>query len=180
MRAIYCRFNLPEPDRIGERFPHQVSGGQLQRAMVAMAYNPDLIVFDEPTTVLDVTTQIEVLATIKCDEITSTLNQLVAAEILKLLQRLQNGLGVLYLFITHDLATEKVISDEIVVMLEGRVVEHGTTVDILKPPHHEYTEMLLASVPEMDADWLDNLLKTRVGALLREGPASGHARQADE
>ncbi len=65
-------------------------------------------------------------------------------------------------------------------MLEGRVVEHGTTGDILKPPHHEYTEMLLASVPEMDPDWLDNLLKTRVGALLREGPASGHARQTDE
>jgi peptide/nickel transport system ATP-binding protein len=110
-----------------------------------------------------------------CDEVTSALDQLVAEGILKLLQRLQNELGVSYLFITHDLATVKAISDEIVVMLRGRVVEHGTRDEILTPPHHEYTELLLASVPEMDPDWLDNLLKTRVGALLREGPASEHA-----
>ena len=63
----------------------------------------------------------------------------------------------------------KVISDEIVVMLEGRVVEHGATSEILEPPHREYTEMLLASVPEMDPDWLDTLLATRAGVLLREG-----------
>jgi peptide/nickel transport system ATP-binding protein len=110
-----------------------------------------------------------------CDEVTSALDQLVAEGILTLLQRLQNELGMSYLFITHDLATVKAISDEIVVMLQGRVVEHGPRDEILTPPHHAYTELLLASVPEMDPDWLDNLLKTRVGALLREGPASEHA-----
>jgi peptide/nickel transport system ATP-binding protein len=80
-----------------------------------------------------------------------------------------------YLFITHDLATVKAISDEIVVMLRGRVVEHGTRDEVLTPPYHEYTNLLLASVPEMNPDWLDNLLKTRVGRLLREGSASGIA-----
>ncbi len=110
-----------------------------------------------------------------CDEVTSALVQLVAEGILTLLQRLQNELGMSYLFITHDLATVKAISDEIVVMLQGRVVEHGPRDEILTPPHHAYTELLLSSVPEMDPDWLDNLLKTRAGALLRKGPASEHA-----
>lgn len=138
------------PHHYASRYPSELSGGEKQRIAIAraLAARPDLII---------------------CDEVTSALDQLVAAEILKLLQRLQNELGVSYLFITHDLATVKVISDEIVVMLEGRVVEHGATSDILEPPHHEYTEMLLASVPEMDPDWLDTLLATRVGALLREG-----------
>ena len=87
--------------------------------------------------------------------------RLVAEGILKLLQDLQNDLGVSYLFITHDLATVKAISDEIIVMLEGRIVEQGAKQEILKPPHHEYTELLLSSVPEMDPDWLDNLLEER-------------------
>ena len=65
------------------------------------------------------------------------------------------------LFIIHDLATVKAISDEIIVMLEGRIVELGTKQEILTPPHHEYTELLLSSVPEMDPDWLDNLLEAR-------------------
>lgn len=81
-----------------------------------------------------------------------------AEEILKLLQRLQNELGVTYLFITHDLATVKAIADDIVVMHQGRIVEQGTKAHILTPPHHEYTERLLASVPEMDPDWLDGVL----------------------
>ena len=138
------------PHHYASRYPSELSGGEKQRIAIAraLAARPDLII---------------------CDEVTSALDQLVAAEILKLLQRLQNELGVSYLFITHDLATVKVISDEIVVMLEGRVVEHGATNEVLEPPHHEYTEMLLASVPEMDPDWLDTLLATRVGALLREG-----------
>ena len=144
------------PERYTNRFPSELSGGEKQRVCIAraLAAEPDMII---------------------CDEVTSALDQLVAEDILKLLQRLQNQLGVSYLFITHDLATVKAISDEIVVMLQGRVVEHGARDEILTPPHHEYTELLLASVPEMDPDWLDNLLKTRVGALLREGPASEHA-----
>ena len=125
-----------------ERFPPELSGGEKQRICIAraLAANPQLII---------------------CDEVTSALDQLVAEGILKLLQDLQNELGVSYLFITHDLATVKAISDEIIVMLEGRVVEQGAKEKILTPPHHEYTELLLSSVPEMDPDWLDNLLETR-------------------
>ena len=125
-----------------ERLPTELSGGEKQRICIAraLAANPDLII---------------------CDEVTSALDQLVAEEILKLLQGLQNDLGVSYLFITHDLATVKAISDEIIVMLEGRIVEQGSRQEILKPPHHEYTELLLSSVPEMDPDWLDNLLEER-------------------
>ena len=149
------------PVRYTDRFPSELSGGEKQRVCIArvLAAEPDIII---------------------CDEVTSALDQLVAEGILTLLQRLQNDLGVSYLFITHDLATVKAISDEIVVMLQGRVVEHGSRDEILTPPHHEYTELLLASVPEMDPDWLDNLLKTRVGALLREGPASEHAAKNNQ
>jgi len=74
---------------------------------------------------------------------------------------LQNELRVSYLFITHDLATVKAISDEMVVMLKGRIVEQGVKKDVLAPPYHEYTELLLSSVPEMDPDWLDNVLEER-------------------
>ena len=94
-----------------------------------------------------------------CDEVTSALDRLVAEEVLKLLQRLQNDLGVSYLSITHDLATVKAISDEIIVMLRGRIVEQGEKQEVLTPPHHEYTELLLSSVPEMDPDWLGGVLK---------------------
>ena len=128
-----------------ERYPGELSGGEKQRICIAraLAANPSLII---------------------CDEVTSALDQLVAEEILKLLQRLQNDLGVSYLFITHDLATVKAISDEIVVMLQGRIVEQGVKQEILTPPHHEYTELLLSSIPEMNPDWLDNLLAKRQAA----------------
>jgi len=155
-RVIDLLEHIELPERFMDRYPSELSGGEKQRVCIAraLAAEPDMII---------------------CDEVTSALDQLVAEGILKLLQRLQNELGMSYLFITHDLATVRAISDEIVVMLQGRVVEHGLRDEILTPPHHAYTELLLASVPEMDPDWLDNLLKTRVGALLREGPASGHA-----
>jgi peptide/nickel transport system ATP-binding protein len=125
-----------------ERLPGELSGGQKQRICIAraLAAEPELII---------------------CDEVTSALDQLVAEEILKLLQRLQNELELAYMFITHDLATVKAIADEIVVMLQGRVVEQGEKQDILTPPHHEYTDLLLSSVPEMDPDWLDGLLERR-------------------
>ena len=74
---------------------------------------------------------------------------------------MQDELRVSYMFITHDLATVKAISDEIVVMLQGKVVEQGTRDQVLTPPHHEYTELLLSSVPEMDPDWLDGVLEAR-------------------
>jgi len=130
------------PENYADRYPSELSGGEKQRVCIAraLAANPDLLI---------------------CDEITSALDQLVAEGILKLLQNLQNDLGVSYLFITHDLATVKAIADEIVVMLNGRIVEQGVKGEILRPPHHEYTELLLSSVPEMDPDWLDNLLEER-------------------
>ncbi|MFT5701342.1 MAG: peptide/nickel transport system ATP-binding protein [Desulforhopalus sp.] len=128
-----------------DRYPAELSGGEKQRICIAraLAAKPDLII---------------------CDEVTSALDQLVAEGILNLLQRLQNELGVSYLFITHDLATVKAIADEIVVMYKGRIVEQGIKKDILKPPHHDYTQLLLSSVPEMDPDWLDNLLEERAAA----------------
>lgn len=89
------------------------------------------------------------------------MDQLVAEEILKLLQHLQDDLRITYMFITHDLATVKAISDRVVVMLQGKIVEQGRKTEVLTPPHHEYTELLLSSVPEMDPDWLDNLLEKR-------------------
>ena len=86
---------------------------------------------------------------------------MVAEGILKLLARLQDELGLSYMFITHDLATVKGIADEVVVMKDGYVVEHGPKDDMFKPPHHPYTDLLLSSVPEMDPDWLTNLLAER-------------------
>lgn len=137
-----------EPDEFIDRLPGELSGGQKQRICIAraLAADPEVII---------------------CDEVTSALDQLVAEEILKLLQRLQDDLGVTYLFITHDLATVKAIADEIVVMLQGRIVEHGTKQEILTPPHDPYTDLLLSSVPEMDPDWLDNLLADRAARKAR-------------
>jgi peptide/nickel transport system ATP-binding protein len=134
-----------EPDEFIDRFPGELSGGQKQRICIAraLAAEPELII---------------------CDEVTSALDQLVAEEILKLLQRLQDELQVSYMFITHDLATVRAISDEIVVMLQGEIVEQGPRDTVLAPPHHDYTELLLSSVPEMDPDWLDGVLAKRAAA----------------
>ncbi len=130
------------PENYMNRYPSELSGGEKQRICIAraLAAEPELVI---------------------CDEVTSALDQLVAEGILKLLQRLQDELGVSYLFITHDLATVKAIADDIIVMYHGRIVEQGVKKEILEPPHHEYTELLLSSVPEMDPDWLDNLLAQR-------------------
>ena len=131
-----------DPDDYIDRLPTELSGGQKQRICIAraLAAEPELII---------------------CDEVTSALDQLVAEEILKLLQRLQDELGLAYMFITHDIGTVRAIADEVVVMLQGQVVEHGPKDEMFTPPHHDYTEKLLASVPEMDPDWLTNLLAER-------------------
>ncbi|MER8480845.1 ABC transporter ATP-binding protein [Mesorhizobium sp. M1163] len=123
--ALFKTLSLPNPESIGERFPHQVSGGQLQRVMTAMALcsEPDLIVFDEPTTALDVTTQIDVLAAIK-DAIRDT--------------------HVAALYITHDLAVVAQVSDEIMVLRHGKMVEHGETRQIIEAPRIDYTKALVA------------------------------------
>ena len=124
-KALFRKLSLPDPDSIGQRYPHQVSGGQLQRVMTAMALcaEPDLIVFDEPTTALDVTTQIDVLAAIK-DAIRDT--------------------DVAALYITHDLAVVAQVSDEIMVLRNGKLVEWGGTEQIIKEPRKEYTNQLVS------------------------------------
>jgi peptide/nickel transport system ATP-binding protein len=125
-----------------DRLPSELSGGQKQRICIAraLAAEPELII---------------------CDEVTSALDQIVQEGILQLLMRLQRELNVSYLFITHDIATVRAISDEIVVMFQGRVVQQGPKTQVLSPPHPPYTELLLSSVPEMDPDWLTNLLARR-------------------
>ena len=144
------------PTEYMERFPEQLSGGEKQRVCIAraLAAEPDLII---------------------CDEVTSALDQLVAEDILKLLEQLQSDLAVSYLFITHDLATVKAIADHVVVMYQGMIVEKGPKADILSPPHAPYTELLLSSVPEMDPDWLDALMARR-----KVESSSDAARPRDE
>ncbi|MDO6590416.1 ABC transporter [Loktanella sp. D2R18] len=131
-----------EPTEYYNRLPSELSGGQKQRIGIAraLAAEPKFII---------------------CDEVTSALDQLVAEGILRLLANLQDNLGLTYMFITHDLATVRAIADEVVVMKDGRVVEQGPKADMFKPPHHAYTDLLLSSVPEMDPDWLTNLLEER-------------------
>ncbi len=99
-----------------------------------------------------------------CDEVTSALDQLVGEEILRILKRLQDELGVAYLFITHDLGTVKRIANKVAVMLKGKVVASGDTATVFAPPYHPYTELLLSSVPEMRPDWLDEVLAKRAAA----------------
>ena len=122
---LYAKLRLPNPDQIGFRYPHQVSGGQLQRAMTAMAMacRPDLIIFDEPTTALDVTTQIEVLASIR--------------DIVK-------DFNTAAIYITHDLAVVAQMSDKIKVLLKGDEVETADTRTMLSAPTQEYTKSLWA------------------------------------
>ncbi|MBT5227862.1 MAG: ABC transporter ATP-binding protein [Proteobacteria bacterium] len=131
-----------EPDLYIDRYPDELSGGQKQRVSIAraLAAEPEFII---------------------CDEVTSALDQLVAEGILRLLDRLQREFNLAYMFITHDLATVKAIADNVVVMLQGEIVEQGRKTDVFSPPHHEYTELLLSSVPEMDPDWLNELIAHR-------------------
>ena len=131
-----------EPDLYIDRYPDELSGGQKQRVSIAraLAAEPEFII---------------------CDEVTSALDQLVAEGILRLLDRLQREFNLAYMFITHDLATVKAIADNVVVMLQGEIVEQGPKTDVFSPPHHEYTELLLSSVPEMDPDWLNELIAHR-------------------
>ena len=125
-----------------DRYPAELSGGQKQRVCIAraLAAKPKLII---------------------CDEVTSALDPLVADGILKLLLKLQEIEDVAYLFITHDLATVKAISDSIAVMYQGRVQRYGTKSEVLSPPFDDYTDLLLSSVPEMELGWLEHVLANR-------------------
>ncbi|MER9444504.1 ABC transporter ATP-binding protein [Mesorhizobium sp. M0340] len=134
---LYRRLQLPDPETIGFRYPHQVSGGQLQRAMTAMAMacHPDLIVFDEPTTALDVTTQVEVLASIR---------------------NIVEEFNTAAIYVTHDLAVVAQMADRIMVLRHGLTVEEAETRQMLASPSQEYTRTLWAvrklAKPEVPAD----------------------------
>ena len=113
-----------------ERYPHEFSGGQRQRIGIAraLAVEPELIICDEPTSALDVS---------------------VRAQVLSLLRKLQEESGVSYLFITHDLSIVPIIADDVAVMKEGKIVEHGSIENVMKNPQHQYTQKLLRSAPKL-------------------------------
>ncbi|BBP77979.1 ABC transporter ATP-binding protein [Pseudomonas gingeri NCPPB 3146 = LMG 5327] len=133
MLALLESTHLPEPPRIADSYPHQLSGGQCQRVVIAMALamNPDLLIADEPTTALDVTTQAQVLKLIR-----------------ELRGRGQHGI----LFITHDFGVVAEIADRIAVMEGGRLVEIGEREQVLQAPRHPYTRKLIAAVPALDPE----------------------------
>jgi|TARA_B100001142_G_scaffold292988_1_gene312216 peptide/nickel transport system ATP-binding protein len=124
-RSLFERLQLPDPESFCSKYPHQTSGGQLQRAMIAMALlnDPELIVFDEPTTALDVTTQMEVLRVIR---------QVIADQ------------GCAAIYVSHDLAVISQISDRILVLRNGRMVEQNSTRVIIEEPEQDYTQALVA------------------------------------
>src|SRR5450830_920363 len=124
--ALFRELALPDPETIGERYPHQVSGGQLQRLMAAMALitDPDLVILDEPTTALDVTTQIEVL---------------------RAFRRVVREHRATAIYVSHDLAVVAQMADHILVLRNGQAQEINTTAGILSHPRHEYTRSLLAA-----------------------------------
>ena len=127
---MFARVKLPDPERMVRSFPHQLSGGQRQRIVIAMAVilKPALLICDEPTTALDVTTQ---------------------REILRLIKQLQDEQGSAVLFITHDMGVVADIADEVLVMHKGCAVEQGSRDDVLYRPQADYTRMLLSSVPSI-------------------------------
>jgi oligopeptide/dipeptide ABC transporter ATP-binding protein len=124
---------IPRAERRIDDYPHQFSGGMRQRVMIAMALvnDPDLLIADEPTTALDVTTQ---------------------AQILELMNRLQREFGSAIIIITHDLGVVAETADDVVVMYAARIAEQGTVDEIFKRPHHPYTWGLLGSLPRLDTD----------------------------
>ncbi len=128
--AILGAMRLPDPERIHASYPHQISGGQRQRIMIAaaMVLDPALLIADEPTTALDVTTQ---------------------AQILRLIKEMQTRRGTGVLFITHDFGVVAEIADRVVVMQKGHVVEEGRAADVLRRPQHSYTRMLIGAVPSL-------------------------------
>ncbi|ENO8974421.1 ABC transporter ATP-binding protein [Vibrio parahaemolyticus] len=126
---LFDLVHLPNPQQAYDKYPHEFSGGQLQRIMIAMALinEPDILIADEPTTALDVTVQ---------------------AEVLLLIKEIQAKMGMAILFITHDLGVVKHFADRVLVMCKGEVVEEGITEHLFSDPQHEYTKMLINSIPK--------------------------------
>ncbi len=137
------KVGMPKPYRVLTSFPHQLSGGMRQRSMIAMALscNPSLLIADEPTTALDVTTE---------------------AQILELMKKLQGSLGMAIMYITHNLGVVAEMADEIIVMYLGKIVEHASVVDLFENPKHPYTRALLRSIPRVDKD-IDERLESITG-----------------
>jgi peptide/nickel transport system ATP-binding protein len=133
------------PQAFAQRYPQELSGGQKQRVSLARALAA------EPEVIL-------------CDEVTSALDTIVGANIIELLKRLRRDLGVSFVFISHDLSTVASFADRIVVLYAGRVVEQGPVDNVLSPPYHPYTRLLITSVPELRIGWLERSLKTREAA----------------
>ena len=130
------------PKQFADRYPHELSGGQKQRVNLARALAAD------PEVVL-------------CDEVTSALDTIVAANVINLLTRLQKETGVSFVFISHDLSTVSSFADEVVVLYAGMVAEQGPTDRVLSPPFHPYTRLLVSSVPEPRVGWLEEAAQTR-------------------
>jgi peptide/nickel transport system ATP-binding protein len=130
------------PAEFADKYPGELSGGEKQRVAIARAFGaePDVII---------------------CDEVLSSLDNLVADTILNLLKHLKDKLGSGYLFISHDLATVASIADRVIVMYAGCVCEEGTAEEVFSPPYHPYTSLLIASVPELRQDWLNDVLESR-------------------
>ncbi|MGJ4963625.1 ABC transporter ATP-binding protein [Bradyrhizobium sp. HKCCYLRH3061] len=166
--SLLSDVNIPDPPRAAKAYPHELSGGQRQRAMIAMALalDPKLLIADEPTTALDVTTQ---------------------AQILKLIRELQQRRRTAVLFITHDFGVVAEIADRVVVMQHGSVVEQGAAADVLQRPQHDYTRQLIAAVPPVAAPparklsdrmilTISGVSKTyRTGGFLGRGERTTHA-----
>jgi len=133
------------PISFENRHPGELSGGQKQRVNLArgLAADPEVLL---------------------CDEVTSALDSIVGANVIKLLERLRKEIGVSFVFISHDLSTVASFADEIVVLYAGRVVEQGPVDQVLSPPFHPYTRLLITSVPEMRVGWLEDTMETREAA----------------
>jgi peptide/nickel transport system ATP-binding protein len=163
VRELLRTVGLVPPDQIAQKYPHQLSGGQRQRVAIAraLAVEPSVILADEPISMLDVSIRIGIL---------------------NLILQLKEEFGIAFLYITHDIASARYVSDDVLVMYRGRIVEHGPTDGVLLDPQHPYTKLLLSAVPNPDSglrlvpisrdalkdDSVGELVEVRPGHFVRE------------
>lgn len=154
-RDLLEKLRLPDPDRAMRAYPHELSGGQCQRVMIAMAVacNPDVIIADEPTTALDVTVQ---------------------KQVLDLLKELNREVGAAILLITHDLGVVSQVADTVVVMCRGDKVEEAPTEQLFKNPHADYTRSLIAAMPSIGARYADQVAPEGSAVTDEAAVSSGH------